>query len=113
MIRFTSDYLSYHHLNVKDFIKAGCLSVEMRYQYLPVNMMYNIFYDQVPSYLCQFKRAESIHFYETRGSIMSYVIPKIKMKSEKTFIYNWAKLWNSLDVSTRSIQCKDRLKTRV
>ena len=44
---------------------------------------------------------------------MSYVIPKIKMKSEKTFVYNWAKLLNSLDVSTRSIQCKDRLKTRV
>ena len=45
MIRFTLDYLSYHHLNVKDFIKAGYLSVEMRYQYLPMNMMYNIFYD--------------------------------------------------------------------
>ena len=78
-----------------------------------MKMMYNIFYDQAPSYLCQFKRPESIHFYETRGSIMSYVIPKIKMKSEKTFMYNWAKLGNSLDVSTRSIQCKDRLKTSV
>ena len=43
MIRFTLDYLSYHHMNVKDFIEAGYLSVEMRYQYLPVNMMYNIF----------------------------------------------------------------------
>ena len=59
------------------------------------------------------KRVESVHSYETRGSIMSYVIPESKMQGKKTFMYNGAKLWNSLDVSTRSIQCKNRLKKRV
>ena len=29
------------------------------------------------------------------------------------YMYNGEKLWNSLDVSTRSIQCKDRFKKNV
>ena len=86
------------------------LSIEMRHQYLSVNMMYNIFYDQAPSCLGQFKGVDSVHSYETRGSITSYVIPEVKTQGKRTFMYNGAKLWNSLEVSTRSIQCKDRFK---
>ena len=109
-VYFGLEFSSCHHLYVKDFIKAGYLSIEMRYQYLSVNMMYNIFYDQDPSYLCQFKRVGSVHSYETRGSIMVYVIPEAKTQGKRTFMYNGAKLWNSLDISTRSIQCKYRFK---
>ena len=110
MIRFILDFNSRHHLYVKDFVKAGFLSVEKRFDYLSANMMYNIFYDKAPSYLCHFKRVDSVHSHATRGSIMSYVLPKIKTQGKKTFMYNGAKLWNSLSVSMRSIESKDRFK---
>ena len=55
------DYNSRHHLYVKDFVKAGYLSVEIRYQYLSANMRYNIFCDQAPSYQCHFKKVDSVH----------------------------------------------------
>ena len=56
MIRFILGYDSRQHLYVKDFLTASFLSVEKRYDYLSANLMYNIFYDQAPSYLCQFKK---------------------------------------------------------
>ena len=44
---------------------------------------------------------------------MSYVIPEVKTQDKRTFMFNGAKLWNSLDVITKSIQCKDRFKKSV
>ena len=73
--------------NVKDFLRASFLSVEKRYDYLSANLMYNIFYDQAPSYLCQFKRVVSVHSYGTRGSEMNYLLPEIKTQGKKTFMY--------------------------
>ena len=86
----------------------GCfvLSVEKRYDYLSANLIYsyNSFYDQAPSYLCQFKRSRvvSVHSYGTRGSEMNSVIPEIKAQGTKTFMYNRARLWNSLSCSIKS-----------
>ena len=112
MIRFILDYNSRRHLYVKDFVRAGYLSIEKRYDYLSVNMMYNIYYDQAPSYLCQFKKVDTVHSYGTRGSVMSYVLPKIKTQGKKTFMYNGAKLWNSLPVSMKTTECKDNFKKK-
>ena len=74
--------------------------------------MYNIFYDQAPSYLCQFKRVVSVHSYGTRGSEMNYVIPEIKTQGKKTFTYNGARLWNSLPDSIKLIEVKDNFKKK-
>ena len=112
MIRFILEYNSRRHLFAKDFIKAGYLSVEKRYDYLSVNLMYKIYYDQAPSYLCQFKKVDSVHSYETRGSVMTYVLPNIKTQGKKTFMYNGAKLWNSLPVSMKRIECMDNFKMK-
>ena len=47
--------------------------------------MYNIFYDQAPSYLCQFKKkVDSVHSYETRVSIKPDVVPKINTQGQST-----------------------------
>ena len=67
----------------KIFIEQVFLSVGKRYDYLSANLMYYIFYDQAPSYLCQFKRVVSVHSYGTRGSEMNYVIPEIKTQGKK------------------------------
>ena len=113
MIRFILGYDSRQHLYVKDFLRASFLSVEKRYDYLSANLMYSIFYDQSPSYLCQFKRVVSVHSYGTRGSEMNYVIPEIKTQGKKTFMYNGARLWNSLPDSIKLIEVKDNFKKSV
>ena len=112
MIRFILDYSSRQHLYVKDFVRAGYLSVEKTYDYLSVNLMYKIFYGFAPSYLCKFQRVDNVHSYGTRGSVMSYVLPEIKTQGKKTFMYNGAKLWNSLPVSLRSVDCNDNFKKK-
>ena len=110
MIRYILGYDSREHLYFKDFFRAGFLSVEKRYDYLSVNMMYNIFYERAPSYLCNFKKVENLHSHNTRSSKMSYVPADIKTQGKETFMYNGAKLWNSLPISIKSIQCKDSFK---
>ena len=112
MIRFILNYDSRQHLYFKDFVKTGCLSVDKRYEYLSANLMYNIFYGLAPSYLCHFERVDNLHSYGTRHSVLSYVLPEIKTHGGKTFMYNGAKLWNSLPVSLRSIESRDNFKIK-
>ena len=112
LIRFILGYDSRQHLYVKDFLRASFLSVEKRCDYLSANLMYNIFYDQAPSYLCQFKRVFSVHSYGTRGSETNYVIPEIKTQGKKTFMYNGARLWNSLPDSIKLIEVKNNFKKK-
>ena len=66
MIRFNLGYDNCQHLYVKDFLRASFLSFEKRYDYLSANLMYKFFYDQAPSYLCQFKTVVSAYSYGTR-----------------------------------------------
>ena len=112
MIRFILGYDSRQHLYAKDFLRTSFLSVGKRYDYLSANLMYYIFYDQAPSYFCQFKRVVSVHSYGTRGSEMNYVLPEIKTQSKKMFIYNEARLWNSLPDSIKLIEIKDNFKKK-
>ena len=60
MIRLILGYDSHQYLYVKDFLRASFLPVEKRYDYLSVDLMYNIFYAQA-SYVCQFQRVASVH----------------------------------------------------
>ena len=107
MIRFILGYDSREHLYVKDFVRAGFLSIEKRFEYLSVNMMYNIFYNRAPSYLCQFKKVEDLHSHNTRNSLECLMFCQQSKLRVKTFMYNGAKLWNSLPVSIKVIECKD------
>ena len=112
MIRYILDYDGCKHLYFKDFLKAGVLSVEKRYNYLSVNLMHRIYYGMAPSYLCKFIKVDSVHTYGTRHSFMSYVLPEIKSQGKKSFMYNGARLWNGLPVSIRSIDNKENFKKK-
>ena len=104
MIRFILEYNSRQHLYVKDFVRDGFLTVEKRYDYLSVNIMHNVFYGRAPSYLCNLKRFEDVHSYNTRRSQLSFVLPEIKTQGKRTFIYNGTKLWNSLPLNIKVIE---------
>ena len=112
MIRFILGYNSRQHLYVKDFVRAGFLTVEKRYDYLSVNMMYNVFYGRAPSYLCNFKKVEDVHSYNTRKSLLSFVLPEIKTQGKRTFMYNGAKLCNSLPLNIKVIEHRDNFKRK-
>ena len=80
--------------------------------YLSANLMHNIFYDQAPSYLCQFMRVVSVHSYGTKGSEMNDVIPEIETQGKKTFMNNGARLWSSLPDSIKLIGVKYNFKKK-
>ena len=112
MIKFILDYDSRRHLYYKEFLKVGLLSVEKRQDYLSVNLMHRIFYGLAPSYLCNFRRVDSSHSHRTRHSIKSFVLPEVKSQGKKSFMYNGARLWNSLPVNIRLIENKDNFKKK-
>ena len=56
MIRFILDYNSHYRLCVKNFVNTRYLSVGTRIEYSSLNMMYNIYNNRVPSYMCHFQR---------------------------------------------------------
>ena len=50
----------------------------------------------------------TVHSYWTKGSVVNYVILEIKTQGKKTFMCDWTKLWNSLQVSIQSTEDKDK-----
>ena len=88
-----------------DFRKLKLLDVPTRFEYLSLSMMYSIYNNMAPSYLCSFSHS-------TRRSNMSYVIPHVKTQGSKSFMYNVAKLWNDLPVSIKSVDSKDLFKSK-
>ena len=112
IVRFILYYDSQGHLDVKDFTKVGYMSVERRYDYLTLNNMFKIYNNVAPSYLCNFKKVEDTHSHSTRGSRMSYVIPHVKNQGSLSFMFNGAKLWNSLPVSIKSNRTIDGFKKK-
>ena len=43
---------------------------------------------------------------------MNYVLPEIKTQGKKTFMYNGARLWNSLPDTIKLIEVKDNFKKK-
>ena len=111
IIRFILSYDSQQHLYVKDFIKVGYLNVKSRFDYLTLNMMYDI-YNNLAPYLCTFRRIESVHDHETRRRKNSFVIPHVKKQGSLTFMYNGAKLRNSLPDDIKLSNSKENFKKK-
>ena len=112
IVRYILGYDSRHHLLCADFKKVKYLDINNRFDYLSLNMMYNIHNGLAPSYLCNFKKVTDVHSYFTRRSDMSYVIPEIKTQGSKTFMYNGAKAWNDLPNVIKDIDSKDVFKSK-
>ena len=112
IIRFILGFDSQRHLYVKDFMKVRYLNVKRRFDYLTLNMMYDVYNSLAPSYLCTFKRVDSLHDHGTRGSKNSFVIPQVKGQGSLTFMYNGAKLWNKLPDEIKTVKTKDNFKKK-
>ena len=110
IVRYILGYGSRHHLYSEDFRNVNYLNVPNRVDYLTLNMMYKIFNNTAPSYMCNFQLIENVHNYRTRYSDMAYVVPKVKTQGSRTFKYNGAKLWNEIPRHIRLSQTKDIFK---
>ncbi len=112
IIRYILGYDSRHHLAVKDFKKVKYLDVNSRVDYLSLNVMYNVYNNTAPSYLCTFKKSSEVHSYSTRNSKLSYVIPDVKTQGKLSFKYNGAKLWNNLADHIKLVESKNDYKKK-
>ena len=75
-------------------------------------MMHNIYYGKSPQYLCNFNKIEEVHQHNTRKSFKSYVLPHVNSQGLTSFMYNGAKLWNSLPTKLKSIESKSSFKSK-
>ena len=112
IVRYILGYNSRHHLVCNDFKKVKYLDVPTRFEYLSLNMMYSIYNNLAPAYLCNFQKLSDVHTHNTRNSSMSYVIPHVKSQGSNSFMFNGAKSWNNLPVSVRSVVTKDNFKQK-
>ena len=88
-----------------------------RQDYMSLNLMFNIFNNVAPSYMCDIKRIS--HRHNTRQSDSAYVVPRVKGQGSKSFKFNGTKLWNELPTNVKHVQqkikkeCKALLMTRM
>ena len=99
--RYLLRYDCRHHIGFSDFKKANYLDVKGRVDYLAVSVMYNVFNNAAPSYMCDMNRIR--HLDNTHGSNASYIVPHVK-RGCKSFKLNGIKLWNELPVNVKTIQ---------
>ena len=111
-VRFILGYDNRHHLTVDDFRKVKYLDVDRRIEYLSLNLMYKVFNNTAPAYLCKFQKVSDVHSHNTRNSESSYVIPHVNTQGSLSFMYNGAKLWNKLPGSIKSSESKDVFKSK-
>ena len=111
IVRYVMGYGTTKHIDVNDFIKLKWLNVPKRVEYLTLNLMYSIFNQTAPSYLCDIPLVS--HRHNTRQSNFSFVIPTIKTQGSKTLMYNGIKLWNDLPNSIKLCESKSVFKCKI
>ena len=95
---------------------------------MSLNLMFNIFNNVAPSYMCDINRIS--HRQNTRQSEHSdvlvlshgaltpvhladssaFVVPGVKGQGSKSFKFNGSKLWNELPTNMKHVQQKNRFK---
>ena len=75
---------------------------------MSLNLMFNIFNNVAPSYMCDINRIS--HRHNTRQSDSAYVVPGVKGQGSKSFKFNGSKLWNELPTNVKHVQQKIRFK---
>ena len=84
------------------------LTINARVDYMSLNMMFNIFNNVAPSYMCDIDRIT--HSHNTRHSDSACVVPRVKGQGSKSFKFNGCKLWNELPTNVKNAQQKFRFK---
>ena len=83
MIRYLLNYGRRTHIGFSDFKKSNCLDINARVDYVCLNLMFNIFNNVAPSYMCDINRIS--HRHNTRQSDSAYVVPRVKDQGSKSF----------------------------
>ena len=104
MIRYLLNYGCRRHIGFSDFKKSNCLDINARVDYVSLNLMFNIFNNVAPSYMCDINRIA--HRHNTRQSDSAYVVPRVKGQGSKSFKFNGSKLWNELPTNVKHVQQK-------
>ena len=108
MIRYLLNYGCRRHIGFNDFKKSNFLDINARVDYMSLNMMFNIFNNVAPSYMCDIDRIT--HSHNTRHSDSACVVPRVKGQGSKSFKFNGCKLWNELPTNVKNAQQKFRFK---
>ena len=108
MIRYLLNYGCRRHIGFNDFKKSNFLDINARVDYMSLNMMFNIFNNVAPSYMCDIDRIT--HSHNTRHSDSVCVVPRVKDQGSKSFKFNGCKLWNELPTNVKNAQQKFRFK---
>ena len=108
MIRYLLNYGCRRHIGFSDFKKSNCLDINARVDYMSLNLMFNIFNNVAPSYMCDINRIS--HRHHTRQSDSAFVVPGVKGQGSKSFKFNGSKLWNELPTNLKHVQQNNRFK---
>ena len=106
MIRYLLNYGCRRHVGFNDFKKSNCLDISARVDNMTLNLMFNIFKNVDPSYMCDINLIS--HRHNTRQSDSAYVVPRVKSQDSKSFKFNGSKLWNELPANVKHAQQKTR-----
>ena len=82
MIRYLLNYGCRRHIGFSDFKKSNCLDINARVDYMSLNLMFNIFNNVAPSYMCDINRIS--HRHNTRQSDSAFVVPGVKGQGSKS-----------------------------
>ena len=72
--------------------------------------MFGIHNNTAPSYLCDVQPVN--HNYGTRGSTLSYTIPRVNSHGQHSFKFISIKAWNSLPLNVKKCDSKFVFKSR-
>ena len=111
MIRYLLNYGCRRHIGFSDFKKSNCLDINARVDYVSLNLMFNIFNNVAPSYMCDIDRIS--HRHNTHQSDSAYVVPHVKGQGSKSFKFNGSKLWNKPPMNVKHVQQKIDLRKNV
>ena len=83
MIIYLLNYGCRRHVVFNDFNKSNCLDISARVDYMTLNLMFNIFNNVAPSYMCDINLIS--HRHNTRQSDSAYVFPRVKGQGSQYF----------------------------
>ena len=110
IVRFILSLHCRHSVGFKEFRELDLLPIPMRVKQLRLNHVHNIVSQSCPSYLAfNFNKKNTTH--STRSGDSSFYVPSIKGGGESsTFYYNGIKDWNSLPLSVRNLESKQKVQ---
>ena len=104
IIRYLLNASPRTHIGCDQFKIVGMLPVEYRVVQMKLNHMFNIITNTAPNYLkTGVTMVRNFHSINTRSSVMSCVVPRVKGFGKCSFLYTAILEWNALPLRVQ--QC--------